>query len=295
MHPERKILLVVNPVSGGTAKDEIFNIAIARSKIEPFELLIYQTTGVEDLEAIGHLVSTQQPERVIVAGGDGTIGMVARTLAQTEAIMGIIPAGSANGLSVDFALPTSFEEAFDIALGSHVIAMDAVDINGDICLHLGDIGLNALLVKNYEMNDSRGKIGYAKEMLKTLSEHNNFRVQIDYPEGRLETEALIVIIANGAKYGTGVNINPKGSISDGFFELVIARRLNFIESAKILTGSTDFDPDILQIVSTKSAHLVCPDHGVHFQIDGEYKGEVKELRIEIIEKYVHVAVPAPHP
>ncbi|WP_025763890.1 diacylglycerol/lipid kinase family protein [Dyadobacter tibetensis] len=292
MRTERKVLLVVNPVSGGRAKDEIFDIAIQRSKIEPFDLRIYQTTGKDDLGQIEAMVKEIKPERILVAGGDGTIGLVARAVQQVDVLLGIIPAGSANGLSVDFGLSSSLEEAFDVALGNHFVRMDAISINDEICLHLSDVGLNALLIKNYELNDSRGKIGYAREMIKTLSEHNNFEVKISYPEGEITTEALIVIIANGAKYGTGVNINPKGSISDGYFELIIARKLDFIESAKILTGNTDYNPDILQIISTKTALIECPSDGAHFQIDGEYKGKINQVRVEILEKFVKMAVPA---
>jgi diacylglycerol kinase family enzyme len=40
-----------------------------------------------------------------VAGGDGTIKMVAEAM-ENYVIIGILPAGSANGLAVDLNLPT---------------------------------------------------------------------------------------------------------------------------------------------------------------------------------------------
>jgi diacylglycerol kinase (ATP) len=53
--------------------------------------------------------------------------------------------------------------------------------------------------------------------------------------------------------GPGVSINPIGDMTDGFFELVIAKKLNFIETAKILAGNTDFNPEIMQVVSVEKA------------------------------------------
>ena len=108
----------------------------------------------------------------------------------------------------------------------------------------------------------------------------------------LETEVLIVIIANAKKYGTGVSINPIGDMCDGFFELVIAKKLDFIETAKILAGSTDFNPEIMKVISVEKAKIECVQKSAHFQIDGEYKGLVKELEAVILKGYVKVAIPA---
>ena len=290
MFPERKVLLVVNPISGDLVKDEVFEIVIEKAKIEQFDLRIYTTTGEGDLEIIREMVQNIEPERVLVAGGDGTISLVAQAVYGHNVILGIIPAGSANGLAADFGIPNYITDSVNIAFGDNSIVIDAVSINGEISLHLSDIGLNALLIKNYESSDLRGKIGYAREMLKTLNEHENFLVRITTDQETVETEALIVIIANAQKYGTGVVINPKGNMSDGLFELVIAKKLDFLETAKILTGNTDFNPEIMQIISAEKALIECLDKESHFQIDGEYKGMVTRLEANIIKGYIKVAV-----
>ncbi|KQS31278.1 diacylglycerol kinase family protein [Dyadobacter sp. Leaf189] len=290
MFSERKVLLVVNPISGDVNKDVIFEKAIEKTEAEGYELRMYSTTGEHDLEQIRDMVHEIKPERVLVAGGDGTISLVAQAVYGVDIIMGIIPAGSANGLSVDFGLSGAIDQAMEVAFGSNIMHMDAVSINGDISLHLSDLGLNALLVKNYENSETRGKLGYAREMLKTLSEHENFLAKITTPDEVIETDALIVIIANAQKYGTGVTINPMGDMSDGLFELVIAKKLDFIETAKILAGNTDFNPEIMKVISVKHAIIECLDKEAHFQIDGEYKGTVNRAEAKIIEKYIKVAI-----
>lgn len=291
MFSERKVLLVVNPISGDLDKDEICNTVIDKAKNEGLDLRIYLTTGVQDHEIVKEMVENLKPERVLVAGGDGTISLVAQAVYGLDVTLCIIPAGSANGLSVDFGIPANLSDAVEIAFGEKSIGIDAVSINGEISLHLSDIGLNALLVKNYENGETRGKMGYAREMLKTLSEHENFHVRITTENEVIETEALIVIIANAQKYGTGVNINPMGNMSDGFYELVIAKRLDFIETAKILTGNTDLNPEIMKIISVENALIECLDKEVYFQIDGEYKGMIRKLETHILKDYIRVAIP----
>lgn len=291
MFSERKVLLVVNPISGDKDKQEILLKVAARAEEDDYVLSIFSTTGIDDLNQIRELVKNLCPSRVLVAGGDGTISMVAEAVQEFEVIFGIIPAGSANGLSADFGLPTSIDESIKVAFGENFVHIDAVKINDDISLHLSDIGLNALLVKNYENGDLRGKLGYALEMFKTLNEHENFQVRITTDQGIIETEALVVIIANAKKYGTGISINPFGDMSDGKFELVIAKKIDFIETAKFLTGNTEFNPDVMEFLSVEKAKIECVDREVYFQVDGEYKGEVKELNAEILKGFVRIAIP----
>ena len=283
--------MVVNPISGDLDKDEVFEQVIETAGALNYDLRIYTTTGADDLQTIREMVSNINPERVLVAGGDGTISLVAEAVQGSDVIMGIIPVGSANGLAMDFGVSGSLAEVVEMAFGDNIVGIDAVSINGEVSLHLSDVGLNALLVKNYESGDTRGKLGYAKEMLKTLTEHENFLVRITTEQEIIETEALIVIIANAQKYGTGVTINPAGDMSDGFFELVIAKKLDFIETARILAGSTDFNPEIMQVVSVQKATIECLDKEVHFQIDGEYKGMVTKLEAHILKEYIKVSIP----
>jgi diacylglycerol kinase (ATP) len=291
MFSEQKVLLVVNPISGDKDKQEILLKVAAKAEEEDYVLTIFSTTGIDDLNQIRETVKNLCPSRVLVAGGDGTISLVAEAVEGLKVIFGIIPAGSANGLSADFGLPVSVDESIDVAFGENSIHIDAVKINDDISLHLSDIGLNALLVKNYESGDTRGKLGYALEMFKTLNEHENFQVRITTEFGVLETEALVVIIANAKKYGTGISINPFGNMSDGKFELVIAKRIDFIETAKFLTGNTEFNPDVMEFLSVEKAKIECLDREVYFQMDGEYKGEVRELNATILKGYVRIAIP----
>ena len=109
-----------------------------------------------------------KPERVIVAGGDGTIKLVAEALEGVDVIFGIIPAGSANGLATDLNIPKKLEESLPIAFHHAFMEMDMIVINGKKSLHLSDLGLNAELIKNYENSAVHGKWGYALQVFNTL-------------------------------------------------------------------------------------------------------------------------------
>ena len=292
MQSKKNILMVVNPISGDLDKLEFVEAATLYCKNKKFELKIFYTTEKDDRKEIRRLYEENKPERVIIVGGDGTIKLVADALQNSDVIFGILPAGSANGLTVDLNFSKILSENILVAFENDFIQIDMVCINGHKSLHLSDLGLNAELIKNYENSKIRGKIGYILQSITTLSgEELPFNAVIKTAEDTFEVNSKMIVIANSKKYGTGVVINPLGLLNDGKFEIVVLKNLNLILFSKIVMGNMPLDSDEdVMIISTSSA-TITTDVPIHFQIDGEYYGMTKSLEIEILEKNFKVAVP----
>lgn len=292
---KKNILMVVNPISGDIDKAEFIQEAKFFSDALNLRFVLYQTTGQNDEENIKNLFDLHHPERVLVAGGDGTIKLVAETLSDCDVIIGILPAGSANGLSVDLNLPSSLPENLKIAFKNEPMEMDMISINGKKSMHLSDLGLNAELVKNYEKGSTRGKLGYALQTFSTLSEMKEpFAATITVNDKEIDVKARIIIIANSQKYGTGVTVNPNGKMDDGKFEIVIIKNLDLYVFGQIITGNMPTDSEDILIISTDKA-TISTEEAIPFQIDGEFMGEVHKLEIHILHKQLKVAVPTIHP
>ena len=282
---------MVNPISGDVDKTEYIEATQLFAEAENLEFILFETTGENDIEKIKSLYNLHRPERIIVAGGDGTIKMVAEALEKQDVILGILPAGSANGLSVDLNLPATLQENIEIAFRNNFMEMDMISINGKKSLHLSDLGLNADLVKNYENSDIRGKLGYALQTFTTLTEMEEpFSATITANNQTIECVARMIVIANSQKYGTGVIINPNGVMNDGKFELVILKSLDLITFGKIITGNMPIDSDDIEIISTDKA-TIKTNAPVSFQIDGEYCGLETQLDIKILQKQMKVTIP----
>lgn len=283
--------MIVNPISGDMDKLAFTEAAQTFAEKENLEFILYETTGNGDISKIKALYEKHKPQRILVAGGDGTIKEVAEALEQHDVIIGILPAGSANGLSVDLNLPDSLEENLKIAFHNNYMEMDMICINGKKSLHLSDLGLNAQLVKNYENSSTRGMIGYALQAITTLSEQEEpFTATITANNQTTECVARMIVIANSQKYGTGVTINPTGMMNDGKFEIVILKNLDLLVFGKIISGNMPADTDDVEIISTDKAKISL-DNAVSFQIDGEYIGQEKELDIYILPGQMKVAIP----
>lgn len=291
MNSNKNYILVVNPISGGMDKSKIIESIQEFAHTGSINLTVYETTGKDDESTIKNLYKLHHFERVLIAGGDGTIKLVAEALEDQDIIYGILPSGSANGLAKDLNLPDVLAENLQIAFYGNTVAIDIISINGMKCLHLSDIGLNARLIKSYEEGNIRGKLGYALHTIKTLSQNTEpLQALIECNEIRLDTEANVIIIANSQKYGTGVVINPDGKIDDGKFEIVVFKNLDLLMVGKILLGNMPIESNDIEIISADNARITTSSP-VSFQIDGEYCDQITKLDIKILPNHIKVALP----
>jgi YegS/Rv2252/BmrU family lipid kinase len=284
------ILFVINPISGGKLKIEWENFIREYFKsLEP-NIEFYILTGNNDTESIRHWIDKLQPSKVIAVGGDGTVSTVAREVLGKNIALGILPAGSANGMARELGIPLTITEALEIILKNNVKSADVIDVNGHICLHLSDIGLNAQLIKHFEEGKLRGKLGYATKVIKTLWTKSTMALRIKIHDKEVNMKALMVVLANARKYGTGAVINPEGDLYDGRFEVVIMKRLAVSELLKMWFKPQPFNPAKIKVYPATSVSIQT-SRKVHFQVDGEYLGKVHKVEANIVAGQLKLIVP----
>lgn len=283
-----RLLFVINPNSGGKKKADPGTMVENYFRDRPETIQIFR---LDDADTLHHQIKQFRPDCVIAVGGDGTVKMVAEELLNSQITMGILPAGSANGMATELEIPEDWEQALSIILQGTVKEIDVIRINGkDICIHLGDIGLNALLVRNFEKRGIRGKLGYALASAKTFMERQRLEIQIENKRLHVSRNAFMIVLANARMYGTGACINPDGDLSDGFFEVVILRQLSLIELFKMVLRHRPFDPRKTEIIQADNVTITTRKKA-HFQIDGEYLGKIKQVKANILPKALKIIVP----
>lgn len=282
---DMKILFIINPMAGGVTHDE--TIARLKKLVNDagYDGQFYMTTGDADDAEIRRRIEKFKPGRVVAGGGDGTIQLAAKVILPYQLSLGILPLGSANGLAKALEIPKDpLEAAEKILHSSKVRPLDLLKFNDShLCIHVADIGANALIVKKYHEGGQRGLLGYAKHLLTALQESPLHRVTIRTPEQTFHREGFMMAFANAHKYGTGVQIS-EGSVSDGVFEICNVEKVTLDEAIKAgLTILNVFvDPDMFSDVITCREAEITIDRQAHFQIDGEYMGTTDHLKIEIV-------------
>jgi diacylglycerol kinase (ATP) len=285
-----KILFVLNPVSGGKKKIDWETAIRNYFKNLPHVIEIYILTGKDDTGSIKYWIEKLQATRIVAVGGDGTVSLIAKQLYGTDLIMGILPAGSANGLAREFDIPEIPSKALDIIINGKVKCCDVIKINdNEISLHLSDFGLNARLIKYFDESRLRGMWGYARMVIKVLWHKKLMNAHIEADNINLETSAFMIVIANASKYGTGAVINPEGNLGDGLFEIIILRKFPVLELVKMLLSYKKFNPKKVEIFQTKKATITMK-RKTHFQVDGEYKGRIDKVVAEIIPSQLNLLI-----
>jgi diacylglycerol kinase (ATP) len=290
-----KILFALNPLSGGKSNQNWEAAVRNYFKDLQHTIEIFMLKGVHDAESLSYWINKMKPDRVVAVGGDGTVQMVAKQLLGSGIPLGILPAGSANGMAKELQIPNTPAEALSIILNGTIKEADIIRINNqEICLHLSDIGLNAKLIKYFQESNWRGKLGYARVLFKALRKKRPMKVTIDLNGQQVERAAFMIVLANATRYGTGAVINPKGSLYDGVFEVVIIRKFSIGEIFKMFIRFLPLNPTKTEIIPATSVTITTYGK-VHFQIDGEYLGKVKQVEARIESRQLRLVVPRPQP
>jgi diacylglycerol kinase (ATP) len=231
-----------------------------------------------------------KPHRVVAVGGDGTVKFAASCLLKTNLPLAIIPAGSANGMAKELGIPTDMASAMNIALTGEPKSIHLVKINEELCIHLGDIGFNAFVIKKFESESHRGMWGYIKASWKVLWQQPRMMVEIKVDGKSIKRTAAMIVIANATRYGSGALINPMGDLGDELFEVIVVKKVSFSEITKMMITHQAYDPAKTEVYQTQSLTMRSRVKA-HFQVDGEYLGKVNQVTASLLPAALSIILP----
>lgn len=284
-----KILFIINPGSG--CKDVDWHTLIKNFfRTSDHAIELFQLTVPCHPESIQEKIKSYLPDKVVAVGGDGTVKMVAQYLQETQIPLGIIPAGSANGLAKELMIPGDPVQALDVIVTGGTKRVHLVKINDHLCIHLSDIGFNAYMIKKFDTGNDRGMWGYVKASWKVFWNKPTVRVTIQTDSTSIKRYAAMIVIANATRYGTGALINPIGRLDDEVFEVIILKRISIAEIFKMMITHTPYDYRKTEILQTKTL-FIQTEKTAHFQVDGEYLGALNEIRAYILPNALTVIIP----
>lgn len=276
-----KLLFVINKGSGNKTVnyEEVINTFFKDR--EEVETILYLLEERIDCETLRKQIRAAAPDKVIAVGGDGTVKLLAEVLLGYDIPIGILPAGSANGMAKELNIPLNPVAALELIMEGAPHRIHMVKVNDELCIHLSDIGFNAYVVKTFDAQPGRGMFSYIKAAWKVLWRHYRMKAIFSLNGRTVQRDAVMVVIANATSYGTGVTINPDGRLDDDLFEVIIIKKISVMEILKMKLSGFTFNPQKTESFQTKFLHIKSRKK-VHFQVDGEYRGKVNEVKAEIL-------------
>ena len=228
-------------------------------------------------------------------GGDGTVNEIARAVASTGTALGIVPAGSGNGLARELGLPWDPAQALLVALGHRERVIDVGDAGGRLFVNLCGIGLDAHVAARFNAQPGRRRglwpylsIG-GREILRYRAREYRIRAG-----GVMWTErALVVVCANARQYGGGAVVAPTARPDDGQLEVVtVAARPPLValrDSLHLFRGTLDRAPGV-RTTRTPSVEITSAEP-ILFHVDGEAVTGGTTLAVRIRPAVLRVRVP----
>jgi YegS/Rv2252/BmrU family lipid kinase len=233
--------------------------------------------------------------RIVAAGGDGTINEVANGIAGSHAALGVLPLGTVNVFAMELGLPShNLQLCWEIIQGANIRLVDLPRANGKYFVQLGGVGLDAQVVKETSLAFKRslGPLSYlisaahiaAREPPRIFVESENAPVD----------EASFVLIGNGRLYGGPFPFFKHAVIDDGLFDVVVFKRLGYLEIIKYLQDvvfSSDIRAPEVEYFQTERLRLTS-EQDVPVELDGELAGSCP-VEFEIEKKALRVLTASP--
>jgi diacylglycerol kinase (ATP) len=225
---ERKIIYLINPISGTKKKDLIVRYIKEKTTQKQIWHQIYDTNVNGDYNWLRQTIKTEAITDVVVIGGDGSINQVVRAVGNSPVNIGIIPAGSGNGLAFTAKISKDYKKALEVIFKNNAIPTDAFMINQSFSCHLCGLGFDAQVAHEFAKEASRGLITYTKQTLKNYIKAPAYHFEITIDDLTFSTEAFLISIANSNQFGNHFTIAPLASLHDGLLDVVIAQKRNKI-------------------------------------------------------------------
>jgi YegS/Rv2252/BmrU family lipid kinase len=210
---------------------------------------------------------------VIAWGGDGTLNEIGSALLDTATALGVVPAGSGNGLAAALAVPRDPRAALAAAFDGRTRTIDAGTIAGRPFFNIAGIGFDARVASlfNARVGGRRGGWPYIKIGVREGCTYraNTYRLELDGTAR--EVHALLIAFANGREYGIGARIAPMAELDDGWLDAFVvderAVLARFWHARHLALGTAHLAPNV---TARRVRHAVIETAGpIDFHVDGE--------------------------
>lgn len=293
---KRKVLLIVNPCAGRTkSRAGTFDIVDKFSKSD-YDFSIHTTTCRGDATNIvkNHY---EGKDIVVCCGGDGTLNETINGVMEmpNRIPIGYIPSGSTNDLATTLGIPSDIKKATDLIMDGHTNTYDIGLFNNRYFSYVASFG--AFTSASYATSQKlKNKLGHAAYILSGIKDWKSIKsthARIEYDGGVIEDDFMLGAIANSTSVAGIFKLKPDEiKLNDGYFELLLIRKINPIQAPVFLRKLIKQDYDGQQIIFLKTRSLkVTSDEPIAWTLDGEYGGAHKVSSIHVLSKAVDICSP----
>ena len=305
MEKTGKIKVILNPNAGRGAGHRLepqIRQALAAHNVV-YDLI--QTTGSNHAIELARQAKVDGFDRVVAAGGDGTISEVVNGLALAAGqgnpvgTLGMIPVGTGN----DFADMAGISRNLDTAVGiimagrTQLVDLGQIRIQGEgknaIRYFNNNLGCGfeaQVTVESRKIKRLRGLAVYLTAIFKALISYPLPHIDVTWTDEtgqshQVVKEMLMISIGNSRRTGGGFYVTPDAVMDDGLYDMALANALSrlriMVLLPKVMMGTHTGDP-ALTFVRASQIRIASPS-ALPVHADGEmisYNADILDITIQ---------------
>jgi len=268
-----RLALHANPASGGSTDEQDIEQRLAG-------------LGAE-------LVGEPDAERLVVAGGDGSVAPAAERAAELDVPLAVLPTGTANDFARATALPEDLAEACELAArGQGLRALDLGRMDGRPFVNAANAGLAVAAARSAApLKKALGPLAYALGAVRAgvSTDPVSCRVTCDGSE-LFDGDAWQVIVAGTGHFGGGSQVDAADD-DDGQLDVAVIEagsRVRLVQRAYGLRSG--------RVTGQRGVHhargcRVVLEGGAAFNLDGELVEPTPRTEFAIEPRAFRLVVP----
>lgn len=296
----QRTLVIANPRSGNgaTGRRWLALEARVREVLGPVEVV--HTSGPRDAVRLARDGALAGFERVLVAGGDGTLSEVVTGLldaGRSERVdLGLLPLGTGGDFLRSLGTPRDLEGSLAcIAAGrgrrvdaGRVSFLDGSGEPAEACfVNVASFGISALTDELVARSTKRlgGTMSFLIGTLRAIARYRSEVVRV-LVDGEPVHDGPLVLgaAANGRCFGGGMQIAPRASIDDGQLDVVLLSQMSrarLLSRLPLVYGGRHLDQPEVSLHRGRVIEAQALPGRVRLELDGEPLGALP-ARFEIL-------------
>ncbi len=288
------ILIILNGKKAGLLE---VRFAVETMRRESTSIEVRVTWEHGDAERIVNEASRAGIERIVAAGGDGTLNEVINAMAKLDKDkrpeLAIMPLGTANDFATACNIPTDPLLALRLAVHGKPKAIDIVQANDRYFVNIvtGGFGAQVAADTPVQLKNLFGGGAY------TLSAVVN-ALAFTHSQGRLSAEniefegsSIMGAVCNGRQAGGGQMLAPDAFINDGLLDVVILLSFPLADVGLVIQEFLDPSSSGKYVKRFQSKWVESwPEQTRSVNLDGEpYQAD--HIRIDVLPEAIQLVLP----
>jgi diacylglycerol kinase (ATP) len=258
--------IVINPVSGGGKGASLGREVSGYFATRKLSYQVITATSAMKLQS--NLqdfleVNAKNCEGVIAVGGDGLAHLVLQLCVPRKIAFTVIPAGTGNDLVRAMGWPiTSITAQLDFVTSQRPKSIDLGLVDSEWFGAILSTGFDSVVnEKANRMKRPKGQMKYNLAIAMELPKFKPLQYTIGLDNQAIQTEAMLIAVANGSSYGGGMLVCPDADMNDGLFDVMVLRPVSKIEFLKVFPkvfSGSHIDHPKVDIYRSKKVSLSAP-------------------------------------